>query len=172
MLSGACTQPVPSAIANGDRPAAPKPAIASPVPAPLTLKSIAGTYKGVIDEQQLAGLLREAKKRGSGEGDLQRTEVFMRLTIDQSRFTINVDGTFTSQSALRNDRGHVKIDGNKLIFTTKPANASKGTVATTNACHERECSTVTVLEVSADRKTLLPDKSQRHSKLLRGYVKQ
>jgi hypothetical protein len=160
-----------AAIVVGDRPASPQPAIASPVPVTLTIESLAGTYKGVVDEQELAKLLRETRRQNSSSDEATLKEVLswvesdIRQKFDQAQITINADGTFESQFTLEGYGGKVKINGNKLIFTADPAKSTEGTGSATKV---RQFTFV----VSADGKTLLYDQPKYPSKLLRGYVKQ
>ncbi|HEY9897461.1 MAG TPA: hypothetical protein V6D34_18950, partial [Candidatus Sericytochromatia bacterium] len=126
VLLGACTQTVPSAIATDDRPASPQPAIASPVAAPLTIGSLAGTYKGIVDEKALKNLSSDLKKQMSSglikQGEnlpvevVEQLERGIRQSYEQVRITINSDGTFEAHINFE-QRGKVKLDGNKLIFT-------------------------------------------------------
>ncbi len=94
---GACTQTVPSAIANDDRPASPQPAIASPVESPLTIESLSGTYQPVISEQWVANYLEDVKKLGVDEATLKSSEDFVRRTYDKCKITIYADGRFEFQ---------------------------------------------------------------------------
>ncbi|MBD2073209.1 hypothetical protein H6F86_04765 [Phormidium sp. FACHB-592] len=170
VLLGACTQTVPSAIATDDRPASPKPASASPVPAPLTIESLAGIYKGVTDEQDLAVQQREFEKLGANV-PLEMLETMSRQIADQMKLTINSDGTFESSFATNKQRGKVKIDGNKLTFTNDPIKPIKGVDSSTKAPNCADCCTFT-LNVSTDRKTLLRDDPENSSKFIPTYVKQ
>ncbi|XHX76202.1 MAG: hypothetical protein RBJ76_17375 [Stenomitos frigidus ULC029] len=175
LLVGACTQTMPSALANDDRPALPQPAIASPVAAPLTIKSLAGTYKGVTDKQDLAAQQREFKKLGMNvppellETMNRQMSDAMKLRIMKLR--INADGTFESSIATNKQRGKVKIDGNKLIFTNDPIEPINGVDGSAKAPKCADCCTFT-LNVSADRKTLLRDDPENSSKFIPTYVKQ
>ena len=180
VLLGACTQTVPSAIATDDRPASPQSAIASPVAVPLTIESLAGTYKGIVDEKALKNLSSDLKKQISSgltkQGEnlpvevVEQLERDIRQSYEQVRITINSDGTFEAHINFE-QRGKVKLDGNKLIFTadsSKPIDRANGS---TNTPKCSECCTF-ALRISADRKTLSLDKPSNPSKLLRGYVKQ
>jgi hypothetical protein len=169
-LSGACTQTVPSAIANDDRPASPQPAIVSPVPAPLTIESLAGIYKGVTDKQDLAAQQREIKKLGMNVPP-ELLETMSRQMADQMKLTINADGTFESSFATNKQRGKVKINGNKLTFTNDLIEPINGAHGSTTAPNCAECCTFT-LNASADRKTLLRDDPANPSKPTPTYVKQ
>ena len=170
VLLGACTQTVPSAIATDDRPALPQPAIASPIPAPLTIESLAGTYKGVTDKQDLAAQQREFKKLGTNVPP-ELVETMSRQMADQMKLTINADGTFESSFATNKQRGKVKIDGNKLTFTNDPIEPIKGVDGSTKAPNCAGCCTFTI-SVSTDRKTLLRDDPENPSKFIPTYVKQ
>jgi len=171
---------VPSAIATDDRPASPQSAIASPVAAPLTIESLAGTYKGVVDEKALKNLSSDLKKQMSsgltkrGENVpvevVEQLESDIRQSYEQVRITIKSDGTFESRINFE-QRGTVKIDGNKLIFTADSSKPIDGKDGSTNSPKCSECCTFT-LNISADRKTLLLDEPSNPSELLRGYVKQ
>ena len=166
VLLGACTQTVPSAIATDDRPAAPQPAIASPVPAPLTIESLAGTYKTVLDEKVLRKL--------SSDWGMPSIEESFRQIYGQMTITINVDGTFSDVFPTRTLHGKVRLDGNKLIFTDGLAKPVDGVTPSTDQsqCACSECCTFT-LNVSADRKMLLIDEASPNPyNLVRGYVKQ
>ena len=180
VLLGACTQTVPSAIATDDRPALPQPAIASPVPAPITIESLAGTYKGIVDEKALKNLSSDLKKQMSSglikQGEnlpvevVEQLERGIRQSYEQVRITINSDGTFEARINFE-QRGKVKLDGNKLIFTADSSKPIDGANSSTNTPKCSECCTF-ALHISADRKTLSLDKPSNPSKLLRGYVKQ
>lgn len=180
MLSGACTQTVPSAIANNDRPTSPQPVIASPITEPLTIQSLAGTYKGVIDEKALKKLSSDLKKQISSESkkhganvpvELEWFEDNLRQPYKQMRITINADGTFEDSFIAGTSYGKVRLDGNKLIFTSDLTRLIDGVNGSTNSSQCRECCTFT-LNVSTDRKTLLLDKFSNPAQLLRGYMKQ
>ena len=165
---GACTQTVPSAIANDDRPSSPQPAIApSAVPTPLTIESLSGTYKGVVDELELTNLFDKAKKQGLDEVTLKAIEThirYIRQAIHQSEITIKADGTFESQFPSRTYRGNVKLDGNKLSFTTDPAKSIEDLNSTTKV-------RTLAFVASANGRILRRDKSKYSSELY-GYIKQ
>ena len=181
VLLGACTQTVPSAIATDDRPPSPQPAIASPAPAPLTINLLAGTYKGVIDEKALKKLSSDLKRQISSElknqgennvpVELEWFEGNFRQSYEQMRIVVNPDGTFEDSFIAGTRYGTVRIDGNKLIFTSDSIKLLDSTNGSTNSSKCSECCTLT-LKISADRKTLLLDEPQNPSQLLRGYVKQ
>lgn len=170
-----------TAIANDDHPVSPQPAIASPAPAPLTIKSLAGTYRGVVDEKALkeAAKLRldEIKKR---DITVEQFENILRRVYEEVKITINVDGTFelstdnTHESFLElEQRGKVKIDGYKLIFTVDAlasTNGSANTPKSSDRCAFTLCTFT--LYVAADRKTLLLNESLNPADLLGRYVKQ
>ncbi|XGV95050.1 MAG: hypothetical protein ACAF41_20175 [Leptolyngbya sp. BL-A-14] len=63
VLSGSCTQPLPSAIANDNRPVSPQPAIASPVAAPLTIELLAGIYTPDDEERWIVEIRGNEKRR-------------------------------------------------------------------------------------------------------------
>lgn len=170
MLSGACTRPLPSVIANDDRPASPQPAIASPVAAPLTIEALAGTYKGVTDKQDLAAQQREMKKLGMNVPP-ELLETMSRQMADQMKLTMNTDGTFESSFATEKQHGKVKIDGKKLTFTNDPIKPIDGVDGSTKAPDCAGCCTFT-LNVSDDRKTLLRESPENASKFIPAYVKQ
>ncbi|MBD2034961.1 hypothetical protein H6F76_07945 [Leptolyngbya sp. FACHB-321] len=177
---GACTQTVPSAIATGDRPAPSQPTIASPVATPLMIKSLAGTYKGVVDEKALKNLSSDLEKQMSSrltkQGEnvpvevVEQLERDIRQSYEQVRITINSDSTFEARINFE-QRGKVKLDGNKLIFTADSSKPIDGADGSTNTPKCSECCTF-ALHISADRKTLSLDKPSNPSELLRGYVKQ
>lgn len=170
VLSGACTQTVPSAIATDDRPSSPQPAIASPIAAPLTIESLAGTYRLVDDEQEIANEQREMKKQGMNV-PLELLRTLQRQANDYMKITINVDGTFESPLAIENQRGKVRIDGKKLILTDVPSKPVTGSVRSTKAPKCSECCELT-LNVSSDGKKLLLYDPKNLSKIIRVYVKQ
>ena len=180
VLLGACTQTIPSAIATDDRPATPQPAIALPGTAPLTIESLTGTYKGIVDEKALKNLSSDLKKQMSSgltkQGENLSVEVVeqlergIRQSYEQVRITINSDGTFEARINFE-QRGKVKLDGNKLIFTADSSKPIDGANGSTNTPKCSECCTFT-LHVLADRKTLSLDEPSKPSELLRGYVKQ
>lgn len=180
LVSTSCTQVVLSAKATDDRPTSPKPAIASPVAAPLTIESLAGIYKGVIDEKALKNLSRDLKKQMSsgltkrGENVpvevVEQLERDVRQSYEQVRITINSDGTFEARINFE-QRGKVKLDGNKLIFTADSSKPLDGANSSTNTPKCSECCTF-ALHISADRKTLSLDEPSNSLELLRGYVKQ
>lgn len=180
---------MPSAIANDDRPASPQPAIASPVAAPLTIKSLAGRYKAIIDEQELKKFSRSIVQKLSNRNmRLETIESELRKASDQLTITINASGTFETRNyenqrgRIRaggtfetcrdgNQRGKARLDGNKLILTADSAKLVDGTNGSTNISRCSKCCTF-ILNVSADRKMLLVDATQNSCKILRGYVKQ
>lgn len=164
---------MPSAIANDDRPASPQPAIVSPVPAPLTIKSLAGTYKGTVDEQQLIKAQEALKKDGR---DGASFEISVRQLLEVQWIKIDADGTYESQNLLSisnvKDYGKVRLNGNELIFTTEliELDYSNKVIKCPENC-------TLYLYVTADGKTLLPYDPQGHGSqkpipLFRGYVKQ
>ena len=170
VLLGACTQTVPSAIATDDRPAFPQPAIASPVPAPLTIKSLAGTYKSPIDEQTIVEQLDQAKPLYTEEGGALNEEARKRLEIAlrQSyelylpQLKIFANGTF---ELLPNKlHGQVKLKSNKLILTV---GGKKLLFTSTNNSAKPIIETDGTLNVSADGKQLLYIDPQRPSMLPR-----
>jgi|GEM_PF-1482665 len=181
LTSASCNQTVPSAKANDDRPASPQPAIApSAVPEKLTIESLAGTYKGVVDEKALKNLSSDLKKQMSsgltkrGENVpvevVEQLERGIRQSYEQVGIIINADGTFEARINFE-QRGKIKLDGNKLIFTadsSKPLDDTNGSTSTSKCI---ECCTF-MLNISTDRKTLLLDEPLNPSELLRGYVKQ
>ncbi len=166
MSLGACTQVVSSAIAN-DR-STPPSAIASPVPAPLTIESLAGTYKGVTDEQWLASFLEEERKIGLGEKELKDLAEFARHLFDECELTLYVDRWFDFQDLdAKKVHGQVKLEQNRLIFVDSAGKPIK--VKTDAAATD---ATVLTLDVSADGKKLLFYDPLTPSKILRMYVKQ
>ncbi|MBD2034962.1 hypothetical protein H6F76_07950 [Leptolyngbya sp. FACHB-321] len=165
VLLSACTQTVPSAIAADDRPTSPEPAIASPVPAPLTLKSLAGTYQwqAVINEQWLAELLEAARRMGLDEKELKELEEFTRSAYSKSKITIYADGWCEFQEGNFKGYGKVRLDGNKLFFLQKPTDDTGSSTKVDE----------TAMDVSVDRRNiLLYNDPQNPSQLLRRYVKQ
>lgn len=171
VLSGACTQTVPSAIANDDRPSSTQPTIApSAVPKKLTIRSLAGTYQwqAVINEQWLAELLKAERRMGLDEKELKQLEEFTRSAYIKSRITIYADGWFDWQDSTSEKilHGKVKLDGNKLNLSDTSDKPIKSTDASTKV------STPLTLDVSADGKNILFYDPQNPAKLLRGYVKQ
>ncbi|XGV95049.1 MAG: hypothetical protein ACAF41_20170 [Leptolyngbya sp. BL-A-14] len=169
-----------SVIANDDRSASPQPTIASPVTEPLTIESLAGTYKAVIDEKALKKLSSDLKKQISSESkkhganvpvELEWFEDNLRQPYERMRIIINADGTFEDSFIAGTSYGKVKIDGGRLVFTTDTTRLMDGVDGSTNSPKCSECCTFT-LNVSTDRKTLLLDESSNPSQLLRGYVKQ
>ncbi len=168
---GACSQTVPSAIANDDRPASPQPAIASPVTAPLTIESLAGTYKGVVDEKALKKSLSDMKN--SVSMPVKELETDYRQFVEQMSITIKANGTFEAMFILFGDdgklHGKVKLDGNKLIFIDDVAERNDRASGSTDLPGCSKCYRF-MLYASADKKTLLVDNPTQT--LMRGFVKQ
>lgn len=168
VLTGSAT------IANDDRPASPQPAIVpSAVPEKLTIESLTGTYKGIVDGQELTNFLRAPKKQNLNidEATLREIEISVRKTFDEARITINADGTFESSFAAEKQRGTVRIDGNKLTFTNDPIEPINGAGSSIKAPQCAKPCTFT-LSVSTDRKTLLPNNAENPSRLIPTYIKQ
>ena len=168
LVSTSCTQAVLSAKAVDDRPASLKPAIATPVTAPPTIKSLAGTYKGAVDEQWLANFLKEERKIGLGDKELKRLAEFARHIFDDCEITLYADSWFDFQDLdAKKVQGKVKLDGKQLILVDS---AGKPISIKTDAAIN--VSTVVALNVSADKKKLLFYNPRNPSQLLRVYVKQ
>jgi len=160
-----------SAQTSDTQPSASKPATTSPtVPAKLTIESLAGKYKAVIDEQKLKEMLGAMpKQHGAVKVPLESLEANLRMVFDQTTLTINADGTYEARMG-ENQYGKVKIDGNKFLFTADSAKPLDGT----NGSNSSKCTmycTFTLI-TSADGKTLLVDDAKNSLPLLRGYVKQ
>lgn len=161
-----------SAIATENHPGSPQPAIAPPLTAPLTIASLAGTYKVAISEQLLAEQLALVEPLYTREGGTvdeetkKRLEASFRQTYEMSQLRINADSTFDLLPMQL--RGRVKLEGNELIFTYDLAQLTTGKQGT--AALPRPASMVLV--VSADRKTLLYYDPQQPSLPPGVYVKQ
>jgi len=89
---------------------------------------------------------------------------YIRQAIHQSKIIIKADSTFESQFPSRTYRGSVKLDGNKLSFTTDPAKSVEDANSTTKV---RKFTFV----ASTDGRILRRDKS-KYSSDLYGYIKQ
>jgi hypothetical protein len=170
VLSGACTQTVPSAIATDDRPASPQPEIASPIPAPLTIESLAGTYTPDDEERWIAERLKEMKRDGLDDAALKSMEIPLRQSFITSKVTIATNGNFEFQELDFKTHGQIKHDGDKFILTIDLAKLIKTTDGSTKSLKGAKCCTFT-LNVSADGKKLLRYDSKKSSQLLRVYVK-
>jgi hypothetical protein len=169
VLLGACTQTIPSAIATDDRPASPQPAIASPVPVPLTIESLAGIYKATLNEKQLAELLDGAKplhRETWDEETLKRLEMSLQQTYEQYQIKIYANSTF--EFLPYQLHGQAKLDGNKLILTADPARP----VLEANGTSLLSKPFITTVNVSADGKKLLIYDLNSPSKSPGVYVKQ
>ncbi|MBD2073210.1 hypothetical protein H6F86_04770 [Phormidium sp. FACHB-592] len=168
LASTSCTQAVLSAKAIDDRPASLKPAIAKPVTAPPTIKSLAGTYKGVVDEQWLAKFLEEERKTGLSDKELKRLAEFARHMFEDCEITLHADSGFDFQDLdAKKVQGKVKVNGNQLLLVDS---AGKPISIKTDAAIN--VSTAVALNASADKKKLLFYNPRNPSQLLRVYVKQ
>ena len=170
ITAGTCAQAAPSEIADKP-PSAPQPAIAAPaVPAKLAIESLAGNYKGIVDEQELQKMLGVVPKQpGAANGSLESLEASLRMAFDQATLTIKADGTYEARMG-ESQRGNIKIDGNTLFFRADSAKPLNGT----NGSNSAQCSMYCAftLVASADGKTLLLEGDKKTLPLLRGYVKQ
>jgi hypothetical protein len=171
VLLGACTQTVPSAIATDDRPALPQPAIASPAPTPLTIESLAGTYKADIDEQELNNELREWKEVGLNAVAVKNIGIGIRRVFSKEKIIIRADGTFEASFLIDEYSGKVKIDRNKLIFTADRAQLDRVNKIAENPLPKCSSRCVFTLNISNGGKNLTINKTPRDSKYFRGYVK-
>ena len=125
LVSTSCTQAVLSAKAVDDRPASLKPAIATPVPAPPTIKSLAGTYKGAVDEQWLAKFLEEERKIGLGDKELKDLQSLPDtfLTIVKSH-SMPIAGLTSRILTLRRYRAKSNLMASNLFSLIVQANRS------------------------------------------------
>jgi hypothetical protein len=167
-MSTSCTQAVLSAKPVDDRLASPQPVIASSVSAPPTIKSLAGTYKGAVDEQWLTKFLEEERKVGLSEKELKKLAEFARHIFDDCEITLSADSWFDFQDLdAKKVQGKVKFNGRQLILID---NAGKPISIKADAA--TNVSTVIALNISADKKKLLFYNPRNPSQLLRVYVKQ
>ena len=137
---GACTQTVPSAIANDDRP--------SLLPNPrsphfccacdqLTIESLAGTYQFAAEQQLKAELDRlklsnASRGRLLNEEELKQFEMTLRPVYDRyKKYQIKIYANSTFEILPGKLNGQVKLDGKKLILATDSTKTTIGTNDTT-----------------------------------------
>ena len=107
-------------------------------------------------------------------GDDSLIERYTRQIFESRKIIINADSTFERQEDIESEEyGKVRLDGNKLLFTTELIKLDNSTQVT--RC-SKNCTSL-YLYVTADGKTLLPYDPQFYGSekpflFFRGYVKQ